>query len=182
MGPEIGKWYAERRPAGMKPEDPQIMKALDLFKAGFGQEEAERVKTHRRSGRSRSRRPGRSGQSDSRRPSWACGSSRTTSGTSRSAAVQRPARPDPVCSVATNLVLQELAQVRAREFANRRAAPGGYRRESRVRWTALNVSGSAQNPRYLDDPGPPWYTLPRKRCVALRPRSFPEAGAGPGAP
>ena len=29
----------------MKPEDPQMLKALDLFKTAFGQEEAERIKT-----------------------------------------------------------------------------------------------------------------------------------------
>jgi peptide/nickel transport system substrate-binding protein len=45
MGPEIGKWYQSGGTAGMKPEDPQIIKALELFKAGFGQEEAERIKT-----------------------------------------------------------------------------------------------------------------------------------------
>ena len=45
MGPEIGKWYETGGANGMKPEDPQIVKALDMFKAGFGQEEAERIKT-----------------------------------------------------------------------------------------------------------------------------------------
>jgi peptide/nickel transport system substrate-binding protein len=45
MGPEIGKWYQSGGTAGQKPEDPQIVKALDLFKGGFGQDDAERIKT-----------------------------------------------------------------------------------------------------------------------------------------
>jgi peptide/nickel transport system substrate-binding protein len=45
MGPEIGKWYASGGGQGMKPEDPELLKALDLYKAASGQEEAARVKT-----------------------------------------------------------------------------------------------------------------------------------------
>ncbi|MCC7372854.1 MAG: ABC transporter substrate-binding protein [Chloroflexi bacterium] len=45
MGPEIGKWYQSGGSAGMKPEDPEMLKALDLFKGAFGKEEADRIKT-----------------------------------------------------------------------------------------------------------------------------------------
>jgi peptide/nickel transport system substrate-binding protein len=44
MGPEIGKWFASDGAQGMKPEDPQLIKALDLFKSGPGLEEEARNK------------------------------------------------------------------------------------------------------------------------------------------
>jgi peptide/nickel transport system substrate-binding protein len=44
MGTEIGKWFASNGQQGMKPEDAQLIKALDLFRAGPGLEEAERNK------------------------------------------------------------------------------------------------------------------------------------------
>ncbi len=45
MGPEIGKWYQSNGAAGMKPEDPELLKALELFRGAFGKEEADRIKT-----------------------------------------------------------------------------------------------------------------------------------------
>jgi len=45
MGPDIGRWFASNGQQGMKPEDPQLQKALDLFKGAPGLEEAERTKT-----------------------------------------------------------------------------------------------------------------------------------------
>jgi peptide/nickel transport system substrate-binding protein len=44
-GPEIGKWYASGGSSGRKPEDPQLVKALELFRAGGSQEYDERIKT-----------------------------------------------------------------------------------------------------------------------------------------
>jgi len=44
MGPEIGKWYASNGQQGMKPDDAQLVKALDMFRAGPTLEEAERNK------------------------------------------------------------------------------------------------------------------------------------------
>ena len=44
MGPEIGKWFSSNGSQGMKPEDPQMLKALDLFRSGPGLEEAARIK------------------------------------------------------------------------------------------------------------------------------------------
>jgi peptide/nickel transport system substrate-binding protein len=44
MGPDIGKWYQSGGTAGTKPEDPQILKVLDLFQKAFGMEEADRYK------------------------------------------------------------------------------------------------------------------------------------------
>src|SRR5690606_7272317 len=44
MGPEIGKWFASNGSQGMEPEDPQMLKVLELYRAGPGLEEAERIK------------------------------------------------------------------------------------------------------------------------------------------
>jgi peptide/nickel transport system substrate-binding protein len=44
MGGEIGKWFASNGAQGVKPEDPQMLKALDLFRSGPALEEAERNK------------------------------------------------------------------------------------------------------------------------------------------
>jgi len=45
IGPEIGKWYASNGQQGMKPEDEEMLKALDLFRKAPGLEEGERIKT-----------------------------------------------------------------------------------------------------------------------------------------
>src|SRR5207237_9568328 len=42
MGPEIGKWFASNGSQGMKPEDAQLVKALDMCRRGTGLEEPER--------------------------------------------------------------------------------------------------------------------------------------------
>jgi peptide/nickel transport system substrate-binding protein len=44
MGPEIGKWFASNGAQGMKPEDPELLKVLDMFRSGPGLEDAERTK------------------------------------------------------------------------------------------------------------------------------------------
>lgn len=44
MGPEIGKWFASNGAQGMKPEDPELEKALDLFRKGPGLEGEARTK------------------------------------------------------------------------------------------------------------------------------------------
>ncbi|MFN8525529.1 MAG: ABC transporter substrate-binding protein [Chloroflexota bacterium] len=45
MGPNIAKWYASNGQQGSKPEDPQMLKALEMFKAASGQDDAQRIKT-----------------------------------------------------------------------------------------------------------------------------------------
>jgi peptide/nickel transport system substrate-binding protein len=45
IAPEFGKWYASNGQQGTKPEDEQLLQALDLFKKAPGLEEAERIKT-----------------------------------------------------------------------------------------------------------------------------------------
>jgi peptide/nickel transport system substrate-binding protein len=45
VGPAIGKWYASGGSAGMKPEDPQLLKVLEMFRSGAGQDTAERTQT-----------------------------------------------------------------------------------------------------------------------------------------
>jgi peptide/nickel transport system substrate-binding protein len=45
VGPKIGMWYASGGASGMKPEDPELIKALELFRSGAGQDTAERTKT-----------------------------------------------------------------------------------------------------------------------------------------
>ena len=45
MGPFIGRWYASGGAQGVKPEDPQLIKALELYRSAFGQEDAQRVAT-----------------------------------------------------------------------------------------------------------------------------------------
>ncbi len=45
MGPFIGRWFASDGAQGMKPEDPQLLKALELFRSASGLEEAERIKS-----------------------------------------------------------------------------------------------------------------------------------------
>ena len=43
IGPEIGKWYASNGATGTKPEDPQMLKALELFRGAFGLETEGRI-------------------------------------------------------------------------------------------------------------------------------------------
>jgi peptide/nickel transport system substrate-binding protein len=45
MGPEVGRWYASGGSQGTKPEDPQLLKALEMFRGAFAQPDAERVST-----------------------------------------------------------------------------------------------------------------------------------------
>jgi peptide/nickel transport system substrate-binding protein len=43
MGPLYGRWYASGGSQGKKPEDPQMLKALETYRAAFGLPDAERV-------------------------------------------------------------------------------------------------------------------------------------------
>jgi hypothetical protein len=43
LGPEIGRWYASGGSQGTKPEDPQLLKALDMFRGAFALPDAERI-------------------------------------------------------------------------------------------------------------------------------------------
>jgi peptide/nickel transport system substrate-binding protein len=45
LGPLIAKWFASNGAQGKKPEDPQMLKVLDMFKAASGQKTEERTKT-----------------------------------------------------------------------------------------------------------------------------------------
>ena len=45
MGPNVGKWYASGGAQGTKPEDPQLLKALELYRSAAGQDDAARVNT-----------------------------------------------------------------------------------------------------------------------------------------
>jgi peptide/nickel transport system substrate-binding protein len=45
MGPEIGRWYASGGSQGTKPEDPQLLKALEMFRGAFALPDAERIST-----------------------------------------------------------------------------------------------------------------------------------------
>jgi peptide/nickel transport system substrate-binding protein len=45
MGPAIARWFASNGQQGMKPEDPEMLKALDLYRAASGQDDAQRIKT-----------------------------------------------------------------------------------------------------------------------------------------
>ena len=38
-------WYASNGASGKKPEDPELLKALELFRGAFGKEEADRIKS-----------------------------------------------------------------------------------------------------------------------------------------
>jgi peptide/nickel transport system substrate-binding protein len=44
MGMAYAKWYASKGTAGEKPEDPEMLRAFDLFRDAFGAKEADRVK------------------------------------------------------------------------------------------------------------------------------------------
>ena len=44
MGMAYAKWYASRGAAGKKPDDPEMLRAFDLFREAFGASEENRVK------------------------------------------------------------------------------------------------------------------------------------------
>src|SRR5258707_1262744 len=44
MGTAYAKWYASRGAAGKKPDDPEMLRAMDLFREAFGMSEENRVK------------------------------------------------------------------------------------------------------------------------------------------
>ncbi len=44
MGMAFAKWYASKGAAGTKPDDPEMIKAFDLFRAAFGMKEEDRIK------------------------------------------------------------------------------------------------------------------------------------------
>ncbi len=43
MGTAYAKWYASRGAAGKKPDDPEMLRAMDLFREAFGASEEKRV-------------------------------------------------------------------------------------------------------------------------------------------
>jgi peptide/nickel transport system substrate-binding protein len=47
MGPLIARWYATNGAQGKKPQDPQLVKALELFRSAAGLKLEERVRTAR---------------------------------------------------------------------------------------------------------------------------------------
>ena len=44
MGMAFAKWYASKGTAGKKPDDPELLRAYDLFRAAFGMKEEDRIK------------------------------------------------------------------------------------------------------------------------------------------
>jgi peptide/nickel transport system substrate-binding protein len=44
MGMAYAKWYASKGASGKKPDDPEMLRAYDLFRASFGAKEDERTK------------------------------------------------------------------------------------------------------------------------------------------
>jgi len=44
MGIAFAKWYASKGQSGKKPDDPEMLKAFDLFRSAFGMKEEDRVK------------------------------------------------------------------------------------------------------------------------------------------
>jgi peptide/nickel transport system substrate-binding protein len=44
MGMAFAKWYASRGTAGKKPDDPEMIKAFDLFRAAYGMNDEDRTK------------------------------------------------------------------------------------------------------------------------------------------
>lgn len=68
MGMAYAKWYASRGTAGTKPEDPEMLRAMDLFREAFGATEEKRVANGKEIWRkSPSSSSGASGRSASRR-------------------------------------------------------------------------------------------------------------------
>ena len=45
MGMAFARWYASRGAAGTKPDDPEMLRAMELFRQSFGMNEADRTKT-----------------------------------------------------------------------------------------------------------------------------------------
>jgi len=43
MGMAFAKWYASKGASGKKPDDPEMLRAFDLFRAAYGMNEADRV-------------------------------------------------------------------------------------------------------------------------------------------
>ncbi len=44
MGMAFAKWYASKGASGKKPDDPEMIRALDLFRAAYGMKEEDRIK------------------------------------------------------------------------------------------------------------------------------------------
>ncbi|MBK7793721.1 MAG: ABC transporter substrate-binding protein [Betaproteobacteria bacterium] len=44
MGIAFAKWYASKGQSGKKPDDPEMLRAFDLFRSAFGMKEEDRVK------------------------------------------------------------------------------------------------------------------------------------------
>ncbi len=44
MGMAFAKWYASKGASGKKPDDPEMIRAFDLFRGAFGMKEEDRVK------------------------------------------------------------------------------------------------------------------------------------------
>jgi len=44
MGAAYAKWYASNGKAGEKPDDPEMLKAFDLFRAAYGMKEEDQIK------------------------------------------------------------------------------------------------------------------------------------------
>jgi len=45
MGMAFAKWYASKGASGKKPDDPEMLRAFDLFRSTFGMKEEDRIKT-----------------------------------------------------------------------------------------------------------------------------------------
>jgi len=45
MGAAYAKWYASNGTAGKKPEEPEMLKAMELFRKAFGMKEADQIST-----------------------------------------------------------------------------------------------------------------------------------------
>jgi len=44
MGMAYARWYASKGASGKKPEDPELLRAFDLFRASFGAKEEDRIR------------------------------------------------------------------------------------------------------------------------------------------
>jgi peptide/nickel transport system substrate-binding protein len=45
MGAAYAKWYASNGQSGKKPADPEMLKAMDLFRSATGQKDQDRINT-----------------------------------------------------------------------------------------------------------------------------------------
>jgi peptide/nickel transport system substrate-binding protein len=45
MGMAYAKWFASNGKQGKKPEDPEMLRAMDLFRAAYGQKEEDQIKS-----------------------------------------------------------------------------------------------------------------------------------------